>query len=1127
MSSKIKGLPPRLAIRDIDNSPYRLGRNFRYFNDENTINFTPVSSSDYSVRNAPLFDLRVAKGYYVNTTGSLIAYWKFEPEDITGGRFFRNYTGTNFVLTSTISSHPPSPQTPNYSGSKGSSYSTANTTYLTTLHSSTFNFGNGTSDTPFSICAWLNLNDFDFRSNNRVIISKSGSSGREYSFHFDSGSQGLRLTLFDDSANASISRTVTNNFFYRDKWFHVAATYNSSSSGLRLYVNGKDAGGSLSSDGVYVAMEPLSQTVSIAGALGTNSLNGFIDEVAMFNRALNPYEVATIAGFKSGISMPLHMDASSQFLDPNLTTDIFISGSVIKGVFNQFYKYSLNEQQDPFTENNQPEQNKTSSFYLTGTDISIGNLNLTSPLKSKKTLKFNYYLGSTFNFTSTTASLAYFTQNEDTKLFTFVNTTSAHMTQPVNSHNMNFGNESKLFGPTGMKTMSGTHSSSNIPSPFHGETIQSSYAGATSYKQSSNALTLDSYLPSTFGKNNPLISLSNILEKNEQFLVEKAVITLSISASSNWLGDYTHAFIPTGTSEIIDVGGPCITFSILNFKNERVPRTLILSSTIIPSGDNKNTVETPLHSRQVPAGFLAYGGTPSAVVAQNTGSSFIGEVIMESTPGVSQGVYSYSFLSSTSFLQSSIISIDPIGRSMNVKNSENVFISDFNNLSIDDRQILSGSVSFIYNIHKFSDSPYLLNSSDNLIFCLSKYRSCVVNTSNRAILSSSHTVSVLSGSRFSVCLYGSLLSDNKEKNNIIKFNNESILIKDIGKDYVLDEYDIVPRELYLSGSSDRFITGTLISMNDRSVTTGSVASSNIRRVVGSSILKNMTGPPDTSDFTTSNPHRTSCAFQKFNQQICDDERFYDSMLPKIDKMFQTDGFSPFHNANSFYNVPTNIFWVHPTTTSSNIANYNWLRSFPFEPKYSLVERTVDPFRYTKSTRSIDNTPLTNGAIFTEKVGVYFGFARGTSIPRRIAHTIGGTDWRPSNSLVSKVLFGIGDGISGTVDLGNNVSSNYVLNAYARGTKYGLINFNPQYTKSIYRKDRYRGMVSDILQQRLFSKTRNDKKSELNSLQPLTIEFTKTDPEQMFRSNLSMEATSSLPFFDGEYKNRSTLISGSA
>lgn len=115
----------------------------------------------------------------------------------------------------------------------------------------------------------------------------------------------------------------------------------------------------------------------------------------------------------------------------------------------------------------------------------------------------------------------------------------------------------------------------------------------------------------------------------------------------------------------------------------------------------------------------------------------------------------------------------------------------------------------------------------------------------------------------------------------------------------------------------------------------------------------------------------------------------------------------------------------------------------------------------------------------------------------------------------------------------------------RGWKYGLYSGFPTYTKTYWRNNHY-GYFRDMLEQRLdtkfYDETQNSRYSKRDLTQydfnniprgqvlesPVKVKFVNaktfetTNPENTWSCNLSHEATSSVPFFDGDLRNRTEI-----
>ncbi|RJQ38957.1 LamG domain-containing protein, partial [Candidatus Microgenomates bacterium] len=172
--------------------------------------------------------------------------------------------------------------------------------YVNVADNDVFSFGNGTTDTPFSVSAWVKPSSNI--TNNRYIISKrddTGSVEREWSFNFDDEGD-LSLSLIDDSANAGQKREDTTTDFLANTWYHVVGTYSGSggSAGIKLYVDGKQTDNADNNTGSYTALENSSSAVYIGAYRWSGALAAFfpgqIDDVKIFNYALTQTQVKNL-----------------------------------------------------------------------------------------------------------------------------------------------------------------------------------------------------------------------------------------------------------------------------------------------------------------------------------------------------------------------------------------------------------------------------------------------------------------------------------------------------------------------------------------------------------------------------------------------------------------------------------------------------------------------------------------------------------------------------------------------------------------------------------------------------------------------------------------------------------------
>jgi hypothetical protein len=164
------------------------------------------------------------------------------------------------------------------------------TDYISVDDADNLSFGNGTTDSPFSISAWIKMD----RINRFRIISKYQAPNYEYQFDVGSTNK-LELYIFDGTNyRGRLFSTDLNT----GQWYHVTATYSgvggtNAQNGIKLYVDGVRVDDTTDTNGTYVAMHNTSANVHI-GQLASTYTNGKIDEVAIFNSELSASDVTNI-----------------------------------------------------------------------------------------------------------------------------------------------------------------------------------------------------------------------------------------------------------------------------------------------------------------------------------------------------------------------------------------------------------------------------------------------------------------------------------------------------------------------------------------------------------------------------------------------------------------------------------------------------------------------------------------------------------------------------------------------------------------------------------------------------------------------------------------------------------------
>jgi hypothetical protein len=159
-------------------------------------------------------------------------------------------------------------------------------------------FTDGTDDLPFSLSAWVNMDD---ATGFRIAVKDDESSSREWSFVVGSSDK-LNMAVIDTSGNyeGQISSAALTS--YEGKWIHVCGTYTGCASAsfataatfINLYVNGQAVAMTEQSSGVYTGQSNTVQPVYI-GRSGSSFAKGSIRDVKIFNRELTAAEVAELA----------------------------------------------------------------------------------------------------------------------------------------------------------------------------------------------------------------------------------------------------------------------------------------------------------------------------------------------------------------------------------------------------------------------------------------------------------------------------------------------------------------------------------------------------------------------------------------------------------------------------------------------------------------------------------------------------------------------------------------------------------------------------------------------------------------------------------------------------------------
>jgi hypothetical protein len=242
-----------------------------------------------------LMDWTINEGNY-NSSSNLVGYWPLTAgsgttaaDHSTNGNdgTLTNGPSWSYALPSSAISEP------NYSVS----FDGAND-YIEISDSDNFSFGDGSTDSAFSVSAWIYMDD---ATKFRIIAktTKTGTSGMEWAISID-GLDRLSFNLYDGLVFSVRIGVATSAITAKEgTWTHILATYDgsSTSNGMSLYLDGVLQSVSANNQGVYTAMHnyPIDVTVGadFQGAAPSYA-NGKIAQVGIWDVELTSDEIASM-----------------------------------------------------------------------------------------------------------------------------------------------------------------------------------------------------------------------------------------------------------------------------------------------------------------------------------------------------------------------------------------------------------------------------------------------------------------------------------------------------------------------------------------------------------------------------------------------------------------------------------------------------------------------------------------------------------------------------------------------------------------------------------------------------------------------------------------------------------------
>jgi hypothetical protein len=223
---------------------------------------------------------------------SPIAHWRMGDDDGATGTTITNQ-GSASGIDGTLTNGPTfSTDIPVYVFNRYSVDFDGVDDYLAVADAAELSFGDASTDSPFSISAWVksdNWNKF------RVVAKGNTTTDAEFIFGGDGASK-LALYMFDAAHAVNIGRSY-NTILNTGQWYHVGVTYDGSgvNTGIELYVDGvKLTSVTNQGSGSYTAMHNTTGELSIGRSYIPDYGSGLIDEVAIFSSELSEADMTAI-----------------------------------------------------------------------------------------------------------------------------------------------------------------------------------------------------------------------------------------------------------------------------------------------------------------------------------------------------------------------------------------------------------------------------------------------------------------------------------------------------------------------------------------------------------------------------------------------------------------------------------------------------------------------------------------------------------------------------------------------------------------------------------------------------------------------------------------------------------------
>lgn len=173
-----------------------------------------------------------------------------------------------------------------YSG-RGMSFDGTND-YINVPHSETLNTGNN-----LTVSAWVNLRASGSSNPGAEIFSKGFGGGDPFiSYGLEVDATVFRFSI-GTTGFINLLSTTTYNL---NQWYHVVGTYDKQN--MRIFINGVQTNSASQTGTIVYASQPLTIGTWFNGVGTGNQLNGFLDDIRLYSRALTVGEILALYNYK-------------------------------------------------------------------------------------------------------------------------------------------------------------------------------------------------------------------------------------------------------------------------------------------------------------------------------------------------------------------------------------------------------------------------------------------------------------------------------------------------------------------------------------------------------------------------------------------------------------------------------------------------------------------------------------------------------------------------------------------------------------------------------------------------------------------------------------------------------------